>query len=192
MYGFVKLDEAFTTGSSIMPQKRNPDMAELIRGRSARVIGHWTAFMSMMKALPLGYNRDQQEDKPALFDTFRLCLDGLRLSAGMLSGAAFDKQRMAAVAGDGFAAATAVAETMVKEGISFRSAHEATGKLVRRCEEKGIALDELAAEDLDGLPRSILDTTSTIDSIASRNSYGGPAPDAIDIQIAEAKAILNQ
>ncbi|HVT13639.1 MAG TPA: argininosuccinate lyase [Fimbriimonadaceae bacterium] len=189
-YGFVKLGEEFTTGSSIMPQKRNPDMAELIRGRSARVIGHWTAFMSMMKALPLGYNRDQQEDKPPLFDSVQLCAESLQLSIGMLRTASFNTERMAAVAGDGFAAATGVAEAMVKEGMAFRSAHEATGKLVRKCEERGITLSDLTPEDLDGLPPSILKATSVQASIASRNSYGGPALEAMDQQVAEAKALL--
>ncbi len=192
MYGLVKLDEAYTTGSSIMPQKRNPDMAELIRGRSARVIGHWTAFMSMMKGLPLGYNRDQQEDKPPLFDSVQLCVDSLQLSAGMLKTARFNTERMSAVAGDGFATATGVAEALVKEGMAFRSAHEATGKLVRACEERGIGLADLTEADLDGLPASILTTTSIKNSIASRDGYGGPGPNAMDIQLSEAKAILDR
>lgn len=190
MYGFVKLDQSLTTGSSIMPQKRNPDMAELIRGRSARVIGHWTAFMTMMKALPLGYNRDQQEDKPPLFDAMALCSDSIALSKQMLSTAQFNTERMAAVAGDGFATATGIAEALVKEGYAFRTAHELTGKLVRTCEGKGIRLDELSEEDLDGLPKSILEVTTVEASIASRNSYGGPAPEALDQQIAEARALL--
>jgi argininosuccinate lyase len=190
MYSFVKLDEAFTTGSSIMPQKRNPDMAELIRGRSARVIGHWTAFMSMMKALPVGYNRDQQEDKPALFDSFSLASDSLLLSAGMLRTATFNTERMAAVAGEGFATATGVAEALVKEGVAFRSAHEQTGELVRKCEAKGITLADLTPEDLDGLPPSILSITSLDDSIASRNSYGGPALSSMEVQLREARDLF--
>jgi len=188
MYGFVKLDEGVTTGSSIMPQKRNPDMAELIRGRSARVIGHWTAFMSMMKALPLGYNRDQQEDKPPLFDSFNLCIESLVLSARMLETAKFNLERMAAVAGDGFATATGVAEALVKEGVAFRSAHEQTGKLVRMCEEQGVSLPDLEVDDI-AAQRAVRNATVE-QSIASRNSYGGPAPGAMDIQIEEAEALL--
>lgn len=175
MYNFVKLDEAFTTGSSIMPQKRNPDMAELIRGRSARVVGHWTAFMSMMKALPLGYNRDQQDDKPPLFDSFKLCMNSLYLCRGMLETAAFNTERMSAVAGEGFATATGIAEAMVKEGVPFRKAHEKTGQLVRKCEEDGTQLD-LTVED----------------SIASRDGYGGPGPNAMAKQIEEARSALRR
>jgi argininosuccinate lyase len=187
MYRFVQLDEAFTTGSSIMPQKRNPDMAELMRGRTARVIGHWTSFMSMMKGLPLGYNRDQQEDKPPLFDSVRLCLDSLQLSMPMLTSATFHTERMSAVAGDGFATATGVAEALVKEGVAFRSAHEQTGELVRKCEAKGITLADLTNADLDGLPESVLTIASVEASINSRNSYGGPAPSAMHVQLKEAR-----
>ena len=190
MSGIVRLDEAYTTGSSIMPQKRNPDMAELIRGRSARVIGHWTAFMSMMKALPLGYNRDQQEDKPALFDSFKLCAHSLQLSSEMLATATFNTERMAAVAGDGFATATGVAEAFVKGGMAFRSAHELTGQLVRKCEEQGVALHELKTGDT--ATDEILRNATVEKSIASRDSYGGPAPSAMDIQISEAKATLER
>lgn len=188
MYGFVNLGEGFTTGSSIMPQKRNPDMAELIRGRSARVIGHWTAFMSMMRALPLGYNRDQQEDKPPLFDSFNICTDSLELSMGMLQTATFNTERMAAVAGDGFATATGVAEAMVKEGMAFRSAHEATGKLVRMCENQGVTLSELNTDD--EITQRALRAATVDGSIASRASYGGPAIEAMDQQLAEAKSAL--
>lgn len=174
LYRFVDLDEAFTTGSSIMPQKRNPDMAELIRGRSARVIGHWTAFMAMMRALPLGYNRDQQEDKPPLFDSIALCRDSLALSRGMLETARFRTERMAEIAGEGFSTATSVAERMVEQGVPFRQAHEATGKLVRQCEQAGSKLD--------------LDVEACL---TGREGYGGPGPTAIDHQIAEARAILD-
>lgn len=188
MYGFVKLDEAYTTGSSIMPQKRNPDMAELIRGRSARVIGHWTAFMSMMKALPLGYNRDLQEDKPPLFDSFMLCNDSLELCTEMLATAVFNTERMAAVAGDGFATATGVAEALVKEGVAFRSAHEQTGKLVRVCEEQGVSLPDLKVDDVAA---GLALREATVErSIAGRQSYGGPAPVALDAQIQEAELAL--
>lgn len=175
LYRFVNLDEAFTTGSSLMPQKRNPDMAELIRGRSARVIGHWTAFMAMMKALPLGYNRDQQEDKPPLFDSIALGRASLILSERMLATAIFDTQRMAEVAGQGFSTATSFAERMVEQGVPFRQAHEATGKLVRQCERDGTGLD--------------LDVQSCL---ARRDGYGGPGPNAIERQIAEARAILER
>lgn len=188
LIGFVKLDEAFTTGSSIMPQKRNPDMAELIRGRTARVIGHWTAFMSMMKGLPLGYNRDQQEDKPPLFDAVHLCLDSLHLCARMMKTTNFDTRRMAEVAGSGFSTATGVAEALVMEGMPFRQAHDITGKLVRQCEELDTTLDQLTVDD----PKlqHILQTATVAASIASRDGHGGPAPNALKAQIEEAKTYL--
>ncbi len=187
MYGFVRLDEAYATGSSIMPQKRNPDMAELIRGRSARVIGHWTAFMSMMRALPLGYNRDQQEDKPGLFDSVSLCLDSLQLCARMLSTAEFQTWHMSAIAGDGFSTATGVAEAMVMDGMPFRQAHEATGKLVRQCEETGTTLDALT-----GLSPEVHAATDVTGSIAARDGQGGPGPTAMTKQLDEAKKVLGK
>lgn len=173
LYRFATLDEAFTTGSSLMPQKRNPDMAELIRGRSARVIGHWTAFMAMMKGLPLGYNRDQQEDKPPLFDSVALAQDALVLTQGMIETATFHTDRMAEVAGEGFSTATSVAESMVEQGVPFRQSHEATGKLVRQSERNGTHLG--------------LDVQACL---AGRDGYGGPGPTAIERQIAEARARL--
>jgi argininosuccinate lyase len=188
LIGFVKLDESLTTGSSIMPQKRNPDMAELIRGRAARVIGHWTGFMSMMKGLPLGYNRDQQEDKPPLFDSFRLCFDSLYLCLAMIETAEFNVKRMAEVAGDGFSTATGVAEALVMDGMPFRQAHEVTGSLVRQCEAQGIALHQLKVDD--ARLQAILLSATVGASIASRNGHGGPGPDAMKAQLEEAKACL--
>lgn len=188
LIGFVKLDESLTTGSSIMPQKRNPDMAELIRGRAARVIGHWSAFMSMMKGLPLGYNRDQQEDKPALFDSVRLCMDSLHLCTQLLTTAKFDLERMDAVADEGYSPATGVAEALVLEGMAFRQAHEITGSLVRQCEEQGISLEQLEVDD----PKlqHILKAATAANSIALRDGLGGPGPTAMRAQLNEAMTYL--
>lgn len=178
-YGFLKLDEAYSTGSSIMPQKRNPDMAELIRGRSARVIGHWTGFMSMMKGLPLGYNRDQQEDKPPLFDSIALCVDSLTLVREMLATASIDLERMEARAGEGFSTATGLAEALVKSGVPFRTAHELVGEWVK----SGGA----------GTPPKLADAEfdpSVAASLASRESEGAPGPKAMAVQLALAKEAL--
>ncbi len=178
-FGYMKLDEAYSTGSSIMPQKRNPDMAELIRGRAGRVIGHWTGFMSMMKALPLGYNRDQQEDKPPLFDSMEICTDSLVLIKEMLSTATLNLDRMEENAGKGFSTATGLAEALVKQGIPFRTAHELVGEWVK----KGGTDATVGGVDFD---------PSVEASINSRDSLGGPAPKAMEAQLALAKTALAQ
>jgi argininosuccinate lyase len=141
-----------------------------------------------MKALPLGYNRDQQEDKPPLFDSFNLCNESLELCHGMLSTARFRTERMAAVAGDGFATATGVAEALVMNGMPFRKAHETTGRLVKKCEEQGVQLSELKGESAEIM--AALKVATVEQSIASRDSYGGPAPKALELQFMEAKRAL--
>lgn len=195
-YGFMRLDDSFSTGSSIMPQKRNPDFAELIRGRTGRVFGHWIAFQTMMKALPLGYNRDQQEDKPPLFDSVRLCLDSVALCAGMIETATFDIERMKQTAGEGFSTATAVADALAASGMPFRAAHELTGKLVRECEKRGWTLMDLDEARLSetGLkvPASILEVVDVEGSIQSRDVGGGPGPGAMRRQLDEAKRTLGE
>ena len=191
-FGTMQLDEAYSTGSSMMPQKRNPDFAELIRGRTGRAIGNWTGFMSMMKGLPLGYNRDQQEDKPPLFDSIKLCLDSLHLVDGMLGTAVFDTARLSAAAGNGFSTATGVCEALVMAGIPFRTAHEIVGSVVKTCQKKGIALNELTASDLPAdSPPCLLEAlanSSVADSINARESEGGPGPIAFAKQLELAKS----
>ena len=172
-YGYAMLDEAYSTGSSIMPQKRNPDMAELIRGRSGRAIGHWTAFMSMMKGQPLGYNRDLQEDKPPLFDSIALCLDSLVLVREMLATMTFNLPKMAERAGEGFSTATGLAEALVKQGIPFRTAHELVGEWVR----KG------GSASIPGFqPGEVEALTSVAGSLAARDSQGAPGRVAMQVQ----------
>src|SRR5262249_5853142 len=142
--GFVDLPDAFATGSSMMPQKKNPDVAELVRGKSGRVIGALVALLTTMKGLPLAYNRDLQEDKPALFgpaDTLSACLAGL---AAMLPGLVFRTDGMAAAA-DGLLLATDLADLLVERGVPFRRAHEIVGRLVRHCLASGTALRDLDA-----------------------------------------------
>ncbi len=195
-YGFMRLDDAFSTGSSIMPQKRNPDFAELIRGRTGRVYGHWIAFQTMMKALPLGYNRDQQEDKPPLFDAVSLCLDSLALCAGMIETATFDTDRMKATAGQSFSTATAVADALAASGMPFRTAHELAGKLVRECEKRGWSLMDLNEARFSeiglGIPDSVLQVVDAAGSIRSRDVVGGPGTEAMKRQLEEARGLLDE
>ncbi len=180
-FGYLKLDDAFSTGSSIMPQKRNPDFAELIRGRSARVIGHWTAQMSMMKALPLGYNRDFQEDKPPLFDSASTVQDSLVLVSGMLSTATFNTERMKENASKGDSTVTAIAEALVLQGIPFRKAHERVGLWVQN--------DHSGDPELDKL----LETVGTLEAcIENRNSIGATGKTSLANQLNLAKQIITK
>lgn len=195
-YAFVSLPQSLTTGSSIMPQKRNPDMAELIRARAARAIGHLTAVHATMKALPMGYNRDTQEDKPPLFDALRLSSDSLELTDKMLGGATFHVKRMAAAAEEGFLAATAIADRLTAQGVPFRKAHELVARLVRECERRGLALPDLTPELLEEClpeaPVGVLDVISARAGIESRNSLGAPAEAAMDEQLAHARLLLRK
>lgn len=188
-YGFVKIADEYSTGSSLMPQKRNPDIAELIRGRSARVIGHWCAFMAMMKALPLAYNRDMQEDKPPLFDSFAICFDSLSLAAGMIRTSRFDLEKMRAAAGAKWSVATNIAEWLVGKGIPFRRAHEATGKFVRECEARGWLPEAIDIGKLRSLlpeaDESCLPLLSPEGSVASRET----SENAVAAQIAKAREL---
>jgi argininosuccinate lyase len=195
-YAFVSLPASLTTGSSIMPQKRNPDIAELIRGRTARAIGHITTVHAMMKALPMGYNRDTQEDKPPLFDALSLCADSLDLTDKMLSGATFNTMRMAAAAQEGFLSATAIADRLAARGVPFRKAHEMVARLVRDCERRGLTLPDLTPELLrECLPEASSDVLEAIPArtgIESRSSLGGPAEPAMERQLKHARALLRK
>jgi argininosuccinate lyase len=173
-YGFVRLSDGVTTGSSIMPQKRNPDMAELIRGRSGRAIGNWTAFAATMKALPLGYNRDTQDDKPGLFESIDLTADSLELTALMLEGAAWNTGRMKSAASAGFSTATDLADLLAASGMPFRKAHEIVGDLVRRSPGGQIDVDALliaVGPKLFPEAKRLLDVRA---SVGQRKSMGGP------------------
>ncbi|MBS1715482.1 MAG: argininosuccinate lyase [Armatimonadetes bacterium] len=189
-FGFLTLDDAFSTGSSIMPQKRNPDFAELVRGRTGRVIGHWTAFMCTMKALPLGYNRDQQEDKPPLFDAVKTSLDSLELTASMLKTADFHTDRMAEAAENGHPSATLVAERLVALGVPFREAHETVGGWVKSCRASGRAITA-DSKGVDPRLAEALSGVSTVAAVDSRDSHGGTSPQAIDEQFSAAQAALD-
>ncbi len=179
-FGFLRLDDAYATGSSIMPQKKNPDVAELARGKSGRLIGNLTGLLTTLKGLPLAYNRDLQEDKEPLIDSLaqlRLVLPAL---TGLVATASFDLARMAALAPAGFSLATDVAEWLVRQGVPFREAHEAAGECVRACEARGVDLHDLDDATLAAISphltpqvRSVLDVAG---SLASRSGHGGTAP----------------
>ena len=182
-FGFVTLDDSYSTGSSIMPQKKNPDIAELARGKSGRLIGNLTGLLSTLKGLPLAYNRDLQEDKEPVFDSVTTLEVLLPAFTGMVSTLRFNTDRMAELAPQGFSLATDVAEWLVKRRVPFRDAHEITGALVRRAEERGVDLDALDdAELADVSPLLTPDVRSVLTvrgSVASRDGVGGTAPDRV-------------
>jgi argininosuccinate lyase len=186
-FGFVTLDDGFSTGSSIMPQKKNPDIAELARGKAGRMIGNLAGLLATLKSLPLAYNRDLQEDKEPVFDSVATLELVLPAFAGMVATLRFDTERMAALAPQGFSLATDVAEWLVTQRIPFRDAHEISGALVNFCEKRGIELsdptdDELAAisEHLTPEVRGVLTVAG---SIASRDGIGGTAPQRVAEQL---------
>ena len=192
-FGFVKMPEAFTSGSSIMPQKRNPDAAELVRGKTGRILGDLQGLLVVLKGLPLAYSKDMQEDKEGLFDAadnLELCLAAM---AGMLAGLTVDRSRMRAAAGVGHTTATDLADWLVREkGVPFREAHGVSARVVRLAEEKGCALTELTLAELRGLDTRIdeaaLGVVDVASSVASRRSFGGTAPERVRGAVAAAEA----
>ncbi|MDY0830634.1 argininosuccinate lyase [Microbacterium sp. BG28] len=179
-FGFVRLDDGFSTGSSIMPQKKNPDIAELARGKSGRLIGNLSGLLATLKALPLAYNRDLQEDKEPVFDSIATLELVLPAFAGMVATARFDTERMAELAPQGFSLATDVAEWLVKRGVPFREAHEISGALVQACEQRGIELhdadDAMLAAVSPRLEPGVREVLTVPGSLASRDGVGGTSP----------------
>ena len=198
-FGFVTLDDGYSTGSSIMPQKKNPDIAELARGKAGRLIGNLSGLMATLKALPLAYNRDLQEDKEPVFDSVTTLEVVLPAFAGMVATLRFDTERMAALAPQGFSLATDVAEWLVKRGVPFRDAHEISGALVQACEQRGIELqdagDELLTQVSPHLTPQVREVLSIQGSVASRDGAGGTAPVRVDEQraqlVARAQAVAH-
>lgn len=193
-FGFITLDDAFTTGSSIMPQKKNPDVAELVRGKTGRVFGHLMGMLTVLKGLPLAYNKDMQEDKEGFFDTVDTVKICLTLYAAMLRTVVPNKERMhAAVAGD-FASATDLADYLVRRGLPFREAHAVVGRLVGKCVIEGRRLMDLTEEELRTASAlfsvDVLRLLPPEACVAARQSRGGTARDAVEAQLSQAKAIL--
>jgi argininosuccinate lyase len=207
-FGFVRVADSFSTGSSMMPNKRNPDPAELVRGRAARVIGALTAVLALLKGLPLAYQRDLQEDKPPLFGAMTIWEASLGVMAGLIETLTIDRDRMRAAADQGYTTATAVADALVRRGVPFRAAHHVVGSLVARAETGGLALErasdsmitaslsssddrtarELAAErDIGGELRA---AASIETAIGALDVVGGTAPNRVSAAIAAARARL--
>jgi argininosuccinate lyase len=193
-FGFATLDDGFSTGSSIMPQKKNPDIAELARGKSGRLIGNVTGLLATLKALPLAYNRDLQEDKEPVFDSVDTLEVLLPAFAGQVATLRFDTTRMAELAPQGFSLATDIAEWLVREGVPFRVAHELAGACVRVCEERGIELHELTDEQFAAIDRRLTphvrEVLTAEGSVASRDGRGGTAPARVAEQLAELRAAV--
>jgi argininosuccinate lyase len=187
-FHYAVLDDAWATGSSIMPQKKNPDVAELTRGKSGRMIGNLTGLLATLKAQPLAYNRDLQEDKEPLFDSVEQLELLLPAIAGMVGTLKFDTDRMAELAPAGFTLATDIAEWLVKQGVPFRVAHEAAGECVRLAEARGVGLADLTDAELAGVHAALTGEVRTVltvhGSIASRDGYNGTAPQRVAEQLA--------
>jgi argininosuccinate lyase len=195
-FGFVKLHDAYSTGSSIMPQKKNPDIAELARGKSGRLIGNLTGLLATFKGLPLAYDRDLQEDKEPVFDSVATLEVLLPAFTGMIASLQFDTTRMSELAPAGFALATDVADWLVREGVPFREAHEISGALVRFCEENGLELNEPTDEQYAAVsPRLSAGVRASLTveaSLAARSSPGGTAPERVREQISALTARVRE
>jgi argininosuccinate lyase len=195
-FGFVKLSDEYSTGSSIMPQKRNPDAAELVRGHSGRIVGALTSLMVTMKGLSLAYSKDMQDDKEPVFEARDLLVLSLQALGGMVETVEFVPERMRAAAEQGYSTATDLADWLVREAdVPFREAHHITGRAVKAAEERGCGLAELPLDALQAIDQRIdkrvYDVLSAEASVRSRTSYGGTAPERVREQIAAAKADLN-
>jgi argininosuccinate lyase len=195
-FGFVRLPDRFCIGSSIMPQKKNPDVPELVRGKAGRAYGNLMALLTLMKSQPLAYNKDNQEDKEPLFDTVDTLRGCLRAFADMMPAVEVDRERMYAAAAQGFSTATDLADYLVRKGVPFRDAHEVVGRAVALAERSGRRLDELPLEALRALSEHIepdvYEVLTLEGSVAARNHIGGTAPDQVRARIAEARARLDR
>ncbi|MGZ6268486.1 MAG: argininosuccinate lyase, partial [Candidatus Limnocylindrales bacterium] len=209
-FGFVRAADSFSTGSSMMPNKKNPDPAELVRGRAARVIGSLTGFLALLKGLPLAYQRDLQEDKPPLFEAATTLEASLGVMAGMVDTLTVDRARMLAAAGEGYTTATAVADALVRRGVAFRAAHHVVGALVAEAERIGVGLDALddatiaaalaASDDSvaltilgdSALPAELRAAAALDGALAGCDVLGGTAPRRVAAALAAAKARLEK
>jgi argininosuccinate lyase len=195
-FDYVKLSDQFSTGSSIMPQKKNPDVAELARGKTGRVIGNLTGLMTTMKGLPLGYNRDLQEDKEALFDSFDSLMLVMPAFTGMVSTLEFNRSRIQDLSVAGFSMATDVADLLVRQGVAFKEAHDAVGKLVAYCEENNLELSDLTKEQYESVSRhlkpDLKDVLNLTAAIESRNSAGGTSSKQVIEQLLKLRKLVGK
>ena len=195
-FAFVDIADRFCTGSSIMPQKKNPDVPELVRGKTGRVYGHLTALLTLMKGQPLAYNKDNQEDKEPLFDTADTLLVTLEIYADMMRGIAVNKENMRQAASEGYATATDLADYLAKKGMPFRDAHEVVALAVRYAVDKKVELSDLPLETLQQFAPEISDDVYAVltleGSLNSRNHIGGTAPAQVKAAIARARAALKK
>ena len=193
-FGFIDLPDRFCTGSSIMPQKKNPDVAELVRGKTGRVYGHLVALLTLMKGQPLAYNKDNQEDKEPLFDTVDTLEMTLAIYADLVGGIDVKADRMRAAASEGFATATDLADYLVKKGAAFRDAHEAVARAVRHADGSGRDLSELPLDELKTysllIGNDVFDVLKLDGSVASRNHVGGTAPDQVRSAVKIARDLI--
>ena len=193
-FGFIEISDAYSTGSSIMPQKKNPDMAELIRGKTGRVYGSLITLLTVMKALPLAYNKDMQEDKQAVFDASDTVKACLCVFTAMLNGIEFKKDKLYESSQGGFTNATDAADWLVSKGVPFRDAHEITGKLVRYAIGKNVLLTELSLSEFKAISEvfdeTIFERISIEACVSARNIPGGPAKEAVQEAITQAEAFL--
>lgn len=194
-FGFVELDDAFSTGSSIMPQKKNPDVPELVRGKTGRVVGHLTALLIVLKGLPLAYNKDLQEDKEALFDTADTVCASLKIFTDLIATLKVNEGRMLAAARGDFSTATDLADYLARRGLPFREAHAVVGRLVQKCLAAGKALEDLTLDELRAAsPLFGPDALAVLQvehSVARRTSRGGTAPAQVEEALKRAEAILS-
>jgi argininosuccinate lyase len=194
-FGFATLDDAYATGSSIMPQKKNPDVAELIRGRAGRVFGNLAAILTTLKGLPLSYDRDLQEDKAGLFDSVKTVTSCLEAMTGMVKSIGFDNAAMERAASDPALLATDFADYLVRRGAPFSEAHTIVGRLVRMAEDSGRALTELSLEDMRSVSALFDEDVlgiSAQSSIEARNLAGGTGPDSVRVQLTRARQLLGE
>jgi argininosuccinate lyase len=193
-FGWVKVDDAYSTGSSIMPQKRNPDVAELARGKSGRLLGNLVAVMTVLKGLPFAYNRDLQEDKEPIFDSIDTLSLLLPAVTGMITTAKFQVERISDGAIAGFALATEVADYLVRKGMPFAEAHEVTGQAVRLAESRSVGLESLSLDDLSGVHQlfgaDLIPLLSAEGAVRSRTSVMGTSPASVSVAISRVRGRL--
>ncbi len=195
-FSFIELSDAFSTGSSMMPQKKNPDFAELIRGKTGRVYGNLMGFLTTMKALPLAYNKDMQEDKEGVFDTADTVLQSVQIFTGMLESATFKTEALKKATMQDFSNATELADYLVTKGIPFREAHEIVGKAVLHCVQIGCFLKDLTLETYQTfhpvITEDVYPLLDPVQAVARRGSYGGTGFNAVREQLTQAKQILQK